>query len=185
MKGTIVASRYAKSLLDLALEQGNLEQAKEDVQMILNVFKESRDFRNFIKNPVIKTDKKIAALRELFAGRLGSLLIAFVELLAKKRRENYLEDIGKEFLKECNRHKQVMIAVITSAAGIDQTTRQQVLKMVTDSTKWEVELIEKVNPDFIGGFTLQFGDKRIDTTVLYKLNKLKREFKENPYIKNF
>ncbi|MDQ3192141.1 MAG: ATP synthase F1 subunit delta [Bacteroidota bacterium] len=185
MKGTIVASRYAKSLLDLALEQAKIEQVKEDMQYIVDACRESKDFSNFVKNPIIKTDKKIAVFKEVFAGKVGDLSQAFIELLCKKRREQNVEDIAKEFLKQYNKHKQVMTAVITSASGIDENIRQRVLKMITDSTKWEVELVEKVNPDFIGGFTLQFDDKRIDTTLLHKLEKLKREFKENPYIKNF
>ncbi|HET6245719.1 MAG: ATP synthase F1 subunit delta [Bacteroidetes bacterium] len=185
MKGTIVASRYAKSLLDLSLEQGNSEQVKKDMQFVVSLCTENRDFSNFIKNPIVKTDKKIAVFKEVFQEKISNLSQAFIELLCKKRREQFVQDIAKEFLKQYNTHKKIMTAVITSASGIDENIRQRVLQMISDSSKWEVELVEKVNPDFIGGFTLQFADKRIDTTLLHKLEKLKREFKENPYIKNF
>jgi F-type H+-transporting ATPase subunit delta len=185
MKDTIVASRYAKSLLELAMERGNLEQVKDDMQLIVNTAKESRDFNNFIKNPLIKSDKKIAVLKEIFGGQMGELSSSFLELITKKKRETYLATIAKEFIKQYNLHKQIMTAVIISAKGIDDTIRAKVKQMVTDSTKNEIELVEKVDPSLIGGFILEYGDKRIDTSISHKLNALKRDFKENPYIKNF
>jgi F-type H+-transporting ATPase subunit delta len=185
MKDTIVASRYAKSLLDLAMEKGNLEQVKEDMKLILETCRNNRDFKAFIANPVIKSDKKIAVLNEIFGTKINELSGKFVALLARKKREKYLQNVAAEFLRQYNQHKQIMTAVVITASGLDDTMKQRVLKMVTDSTKWEVELVEKVNPALIGGFILEYGGKRIDTSISQKLNRLRREFKENPYIKNF
>jgi F-type H+-transporting ATPase subunit delta len=185
MKQTIVASRYAKSLLDLTMEKGNLEQVKQDMELIAKTAHESREFSNFIKNPIIKSDKKIAVLKEIFSSNISEISLAFIDLITRKKREAYLVLIAQEFLKQYNIHKQIMTAVITTARGIDESLRSKVLKMVTDSTKYEIELMEKVDPSLIGGFILEFGDKRIDTSISHKLSRLKREFKDNPYIKNF
>jgi F-type H+-transporting ATPase subunit delta len=185
MKETIVASRYAKSLLELAMEQGNLEQVKEDMQLLEKAINESRDLANFIKNPIIKTDKKTAVLKEIFENKISPLSQSFINLITQKKREVHLFSIAKDFLKQYNTHKRIMTAVITTARGIDETTRTRVLQMVTDSTKNEIELIEKIDPTLIGGFILEYGDKRVNTSISQKLNRLKREFKENPYIKNF
>lgn len=185
MKDTIVASRYAKSLLELAMEQGNLEQVKDDMQLLEQTISENRDLENFIKNPIIKADKKIAVLSEVFSQKMSNLSSKFISLITTKKREVYLLGIAKSFLKQYNTHKQIMSAVITTAKGIDEATRNRVLQMVTESTNNEIELVEKVNPELIGGFILEYGDKRVDTSISHKLNRLKREFKENPYIKNF
>jgi F-type H+-transporting ATPase subunit delta len=185
MKDTIVASRYAKSLLILAMEQGNLEQVKEDMGLIVKALKESKELANFVKNPIIKSDKKVGVLKQIFENKISLLSHSFIQLITNKRRELYLYGIAKEFLKQYNLHKQIMTAVITTAQGIDEATRQRVLQMVTDSTKNEVELIEKLDPALIGGFVLEYGDKRVDASISHKLNQLRREFKENPYIKNF
>ncbi|MBA3899818.1 MAG: ATP synthase F1 subunit delta [Bacteroidetes bacterium] len=185
MKETIVASRYAKSLLDLAMEQGNLEQVKEDIQLLEKAIRESRDLANFIKNPIIKTDKKTAVLKEIFDNKISPLSHSFINLITVKKREVHLYAIAKGFLTQYNTHKRIMTAVITTASGVDENTRSRVLQMVTDATKNQIELIEKIDPSLIGGFILEYGDKRINTSISQKLNRLKREFKENPYIKNF
>jgi F-type H+-transporting ATPase subunit delta len=185
MKNTIVASRYAKSLMGLAMEKGNLEQVKDDMKLIVETCKNSREFRIFITNPIIKSDKKTAIFDQILGTSISDISSQFIKLLAKKKREIYLESISKEFLKQYNEHKQIMTAVVTTAAGLDSNLKQKVLQMVIDSTKWEVELVEKIDPSIIGGFILEYSDKRVDTAISHKLNKLRREFKENPYIKNF
>ena len=60
-----LASRYAKSLIDLALEKGELEKIYEDMQWLQQVIKGSRDFGNFLRSPIIKSDKKKKLLRQL------------------------------------------------------------------------------------------------------------------------
>jgi F-type H+-transporting ATPase subunit delta len=185
MKETIVASRYAKSLLELAMEQGSLEPVKTDMQLLEKAISESRNLANFIKNPIIKTDKKIAVLKEIFEGKISPLSLSFINLIALKKRETNLHSIAKDFINQYNKHKKIMKAVITTANGIDEATRSRVLQMVTDATKNEIELIEKIDPSIIGGFILEYGDNRVNTAISQKLNRLRREFKENPYIKNF
>ena len=48
------SNRYAKALLDLARERQSLDVIKANSDTLLAVLKESRDFRVFLKSPVIK-----------------------------------------------------------------------------------------------------------------------------------
>ena len=45
----------------------------------------------------------------------------------------------------------------------------------------ELELIEKVDPEIIGGFVLNIADKRIDASVKGQLRELRTQFEDNPY----
>ena len=53
-----LASRYAKALIDLAIEKGQLEEVAADAQWLKAVCKESRDFLNLLRSPIIKGDSK-------------------------------------------------------------------------------------------------------------------------------
>jgi F-type H+-transporting ATPase subunit delta len=59
------------------------------------------------------------------------------------------------------------------------------MDLVKDSGNKEVELKEKINKAIIGGFILRVGDKQVDASIARKLNNLKRDFKENPFVKEF
>jgi F-type H+-transporting ATPase subunit delta len=39
-----------------------------------------------------------------------------------------------------------------------------------------------VNPDIIGGFVLQAGDKLVDASISYDLQAISREFENNDFI---
>ena len=71
MQGTRVASRYAKSFIDLTTEQGVLEEAYGDMKSILTLCGTNPHFVNFLKSPLIKTDKKQTVLKQIFEGKLN------------------------------------------------------------------------------------------------------------------
>lgn len=183
MEGTRVAARYAKSFIDLTAQQGVLEQAFADMKYILEVCKSNHDFVIFLKSPIIKTDKKQAVLKEVFGGKLNKVTDSYVQLITAKRREIYLAEIAYEFINQYKEKKKILTAVITTASGLDDVIRKQVMDIVKGSGNSEVVLEEKINKDIIGGFIVRVGDKQVDASILNKLNNLKRTFTENPYIK--
>lgn len=185
MEGTRVASRYAKSFIDLALEQGALEKAYADMKLIAGTAKTNHEFVVFLKSPVIKTDTKQAVLKGIFEGKLDKITSAYLQLITSKKREIYLPEIAEEFINQYNEKKQILKAVVTTAGGIDDTIRKQVMELVkgTGSGNNEVVLEEKINKDLIGGFIIRVGDKQVDASIARKLNNLKRGFKENPFVK--
>ena len=175
---TRVASRYAKSLLALALEQGEMENAYNDMKLVSETCDSSKDLSLLLQSPIIKPDKKTEILREIFAGRLGKLSLSFIDIIIKKRRENYLEAIAREFQYQYKSHKNILTAIVTSVVGLDDNIRSEIMKIVKDSANAEVELVEKADKDLIGGLILRIGDKQIDASIQRKLINLRRDFSE-------
>jgi F-type H+-transporting ATPase subunit delta len=179
MKGTRAAARYAKSLLDLALEKGELTKVHTDVKLILHTIKENRDLAAMLKSPVIKTDKKKAVLEAVFSKSISPVTNSFLQLLATQKREEFLELVGEEFIRKYKKHNNILTAIITTASGLDDEMRKKIYELVKKQLNSEVELVEKVNKNLIGGFILRVGDKQNDTSILGKIRLLERTFKEN------
>ena len=59
MSNQRVASRYAKSILELALEKGQLEEVHEDFQKLTTIANGNRDLSLLLKNPIINSEKKL------------------------------------------------------------------------------------------------------------------------------
>ncbi len=183
MQGTRVAARYAKSFIDLTIELGVFEEAYSDMKTIMTLCETNPDFVNFLKSPLIKTEKKQAVLKEIFNGKLNKITDAYIQLITSKKREIYLAEIAFEFVNQYKEKKKILTAVITTAKGIDDVIRKEIMDIVKGKGNSEVVLQEKINADIIGGFILRIGDKQVDASIARKLNNLKRSFKENPYIK--
>lgn len=171
----IAATRYAKSLMDLAVESNQLDAVRKDMKAVDQVCKSNHDFGLFLKSPVIKTDKKQQVLKSIFEGKISVLTLSFLNLITSKHRENYISEIASAFDEQYKANKNIFTAVVTSAKGLDAASKTKVLELLRAQTKGEVELVEKINQATIGGFILKIGDRQIDRTVSRQLSDLKKE----------
>jgi F-type H+-transporting ATPase subunit delta len=87
MQSPRLAGRYAKSLIDLAEEKGQLETVYKDMQYMQQALKQSREFVVLMKSPVIKADKKLAILDAVTKGKVGEITAGFNRLLDIKPDE--------------------------------------------------------------------------------------------------
>lgn len=181
-----VASRYVKSLLTLAVTQGQLEQVHADMKLFSNTADKSRDLGLMLKSPLIRHDRKRAILEAIFKGKVTALTMSFIDILTRKNREPLLVEIADEFHHAYNVYKGIGRAKVTTPVALDVNTRKQfetIVKKLSNSK--EVELEEKVDQELIGGFILNVEDRQIDASIKNNLKKLKLKFSENPYIKEF
>ncbi len=186
MTDTRAASRYVKSLLGLAVEQNVLEQVHNDMLMFSKLVESNREFKLLLRNPIVKHEKKREILERLFKGKVHSLTMAIFDILTRKNREPLLPAIAEEFHAAYNEYKGIGQATITTAVPLDAKTRSEFEKLAGEygHTK-QVELVEEVDPDMIGGFVLHVGDRQVDASVKNKLKALKVKFSQNPYIKEY
>jgi len=180
---TIVAERYAKSLFELALETGKLEQVRKDMDLMIDVCQNNADFRHMLLNPVIRPDKKIAVLDAVFAGKIEELSRQFYHLLSQQRREKFLEGIAKEFVAKYKKHHNIHVIEIRSAVALSAELREKVIDIIESRTKGTVELTEIVDKNMIGGFIVSDEGRRYDASLTTTIKKLKKEFEENLYIR--
>ncbi len=180
-----IASRYAKSLLGLADEQGSLEEVNKDMLMFSELASENRDLVLMLKSPVVPHSKKLAVLNQVFDGKVHKLTMAIFQILTKKQREAYLPAIATEFHHQYNVRKGIEEATITTTFALDAALRKEFEGIVKSISGKKVELTEKIDEEIIGGFVLKIGDRQIDDSLSSKLSALKLKFSQNPYVKEF
>lgn len=176
-----VASRYAKSLIDLAEEQNVLEKVKADVEGVVKTLRENGELRAVLANPIVSPDKKFAVLNQIFGASIEPMILAFFKIVVNKGRSGSLYDTAKQFVEEYNVRKGIIRATVISAAPLSEKNREEIVQVVEEATKGHVVLDAQVDPDLIGGFILKVGDKQFDTTISGRLTRLKKEFSQSSY----
>jgi len=182
MSDSRVANRYAKSLIELAVDKKVLDLVAEDMRSFVRTCEASRDFLLMLRNPIIRHDKKLAIFHRAFTGKFQPLTLSFFEIITKKNRESALYHIAKQFEEQFNILRQIDVAEVVTAVALNATLKSEILNTVTKITGKNVVLVEKIDPDLIGGYLLRVHDIQIDNTISSKLNKLKLKFSQNPYI---
>ena len=185
MNETKIANRYAKALFDLALELGQVEKVREDAQLIKGVCHTNKDFVFMLRSPVIRADKKILVLKEIFKQHLLEITLNFLLIITRNRRERLIPEIFTEFIEIYKVHKNIISVEITTVTHIDEALREKILLLLEKRANATIDLTEKLDEDIMGGFVLSWEDKQYDASVLKQIKNLRQEFDINLYKKGF
>ena len=178
-----LAGRYAKSLIDLAIEKNQLEKVYKDMLFLQNICKSNRDFVNLLKSPIVQADKKEKILDAIIKNEVGELMSAFVKLLTAKGRELYLPEIVIAFIQQYKDYKNINIVKLVTAVPISDELKNSITNKIKSTLKMEhIELNAEVKEEIIGGFVLEIGDKLIDASIAYDLSTIKKEFEDNDFV---
>ena len=86
MASSRIASRYSKSLIELAITGEKLEEVRNDMEAVAVICKDSKDLANLLKNPIVTADAKKAILSKVFAST-NDITTSFISYLVDKKRE--------------------------------------------------------------------------------------------------
>lgn len=173
MKGTKAASRYAKALLDLAIDNNQVDLVLDDMKYLAAVANESRDFQMLIQSPIVSSEKKISIFGQLF-GHFQETTSKFIELIAKKGREVLLGEIAASYEEQVNQYKGIKPVTIVSAVALDEATKNKIVAKIQGTVSGTLQVTEKIDPSIIGGFIVRMDDKQIDASVANQLDNLKQ-----------
>ena len=180
-----ITTRYAKSLLDLAIEKNQLKECYNDLIAIDTLCADSSDFSLMLKSPIINTSKKLTIIKSLFEKKLSKTTYLFIELITKKKRESLLHAISKNFIELYKSHHKIITASVTTTIPLEKDLKDKVISFVKNKIDNDVELIEEINQDIIGGAIIKVGDFQIDDSVRKQLKELKNSYNKNLFIKDF
>jgi F-type H+-transporting ATPase subunit delta len=176
MSELTVATRYAKSLIDLAEEEKALEAIRKDMELFAHTLHDSHQLQAVLANPIIAHDKKIKILEALFKGKVSKVTESFFRIMVNKSRAEVLYATAKEFINQYNVIKRIFRASVTSATPLSEENRKSIIAELEKATGGTIELHATVDHHLIGGFVLTIGDKQVDTSILSNLNRLKTDF---------
>lgn len=181
MSQASVAFRYAKPLLDLAIEKKLEDRVQEDLTLFKETCDINRELQVVLKNPVIRGYKKYGIFKSLFSKRFHELTLSLFEIMTRKNRENLLYEVGEEYQNLYNLHKGIQHITVTSAAPLDSKLKKELSEKLANDLGKTIVLNEQVEPELIGGFIVKVGNSQIDNSIKSNLQKLKRDFIKNIY----
>jgi len=179
-----IYNRYAKSLIEISQDVGELDATIENANYFTEVTK-VRDFSNLLKNPVFKPEMKLKIIDSLFKGKVNDVFYKFLQLVIRKGRESLLPAIMNEVLVQNKKMNKITDISLTTAVDLPE----EFLSVLRDSlqkasiTDENLEIITKTDKSIIGGFIIQVEDKLIDSSIKNKLRKVEKNIIEDKYIR--
>lgn len=183
MRQPKVAQRYAKALFDLAVERGEVERIKEDLEGIKAL--DHGELRAVWMSPVIQGEKKQKVFSALLEGKVSPTTTAFFNLLFKKGREIAVNEITDAFMVMYRKHENIQLVEITTATEPSAAMNSFILEKLRSRPRFatsKLEVINKVDDSIVGGFVLHVDDLIYDASIRHDLQVIRKQFIENMYV---
>ena len=175
MNESRAAIRYAKAVLDLAVQNKATDTVASDMQNIMATISGSKELRQLLGSPVIKGSDKKEALRAIFKGG-DDITQGLLTTLTDNKRIDLLNEVALKYIILHEDLKGEGVAYVTTAVALTADLEKKVLKQIAQITKNKVTIENKIDESIIGGFILRIGDLQYDASIANKLNNIKREF---------
>jgi len=168
-----IAEPYAEALLDLAKSNGSLKETTNDMNIVSQFLANSGDLKKFLGNPLITKKAKRNVVVDILSEQIGGSTLKFLLLLVDRGRIEALDSIAQKFLELSYKQEAIEIAKITSSIQLSAEQQKGIAeKLKTMTGAKQIKLALKVDPQLIGGFTIEIGSKLIDTSIRGQLRQI-------------
>lgn len=182
MKSGKSALRYAKAILNLAIEKGVDTEVNSNFKLIAATIAESSDLSVMLKSPIIKGADKTKVLNALFGDKIHNITKGVFSILQENKRLTMLETIAKRYAIIYDYHKSIQVAKVTTAVALTEELEQKIQEKIETLTGNSASIENSIDPSILGGFVLRVGDVQYDASISNQLNELRKEFDNSHYI---
>ncbi|WP_277586774.1 F0F1 ATP synthase subunit delta [Psychrobacillus antarcticus] len=174
MSNLTLAKRYAISLFDLATEKNEVQAVENDLRELKIVWNGIKDVKTLFTSPKLSINKKKELIRQIFANA-NPIVINTLLVLIDKNRLADVSDIISEFMILSNEAQGVAEAKVYTTRPLTEEERTNISSVFAKNVgKQSLNIQNIVDPSIIGGIRIQIGNRIYDSTLITKLDRLKR-----------
>jgi len=173
-----VARVYAESLLALAEEQGMADDVLDELNGLVALEDRDPDVANFFASPLVSEGDRRGSIEKSFRSRASDLVVDALQVMNSKGRLELLPALAVAYGSALDVLRRRIDVQVTSAVGLSDDTRQQLLDTLRRVTSREIRLAETVDPEVLGGIIVSLGDRKIDYSLATDLRQLDDQLRD-------
>lgn len=166
---------YADALFSLAKEQGDavLQQTRSDLRQTAVLFSLYPDLTRLLSLPTLSAGERIQIAKKIFGD--DGLASRLLFLLIDHKRVSYLPEIADVFDGRMLEYQNTVDVFVTTAVPLTPEQLDRLSAALSAKLQSTVRIRERIDRAILGGVIVQYGDTRIDNSVKYRLDTLKRQ----------
>ena len=185
-----VADPYARALLEIARNKGQLQEYLDDMAVVVEVFSQCPDLITFFENPFYEDYIKVGVIMSLFINE-DSLsdknssqhhikelnkcvdIIPFLQILMYRRRMSLILPIATRFKELCDELVGIKDAFCFSANALTSSQEKELVTALINRTGYkEIRLKVYVDRTLLGGLQVVIDSNLIDVSLRGRLSSL-------------
>ena len=168
-----LAEVYARSLFEVARDQGKLDELREQLGQFADALDANRELAVFFFSPYFSTKEKQEGLARMLDGA-DETFLNFLELLIENHRMPVIFRTRQQYERMWERENDLLPVEITSAIELDLQTTESLGRSIGERAGRRVKLAAHVDPDILGGVVLRVGNSILDASIRNRLEQLRR-----------
>ncbi len=175
MNEGLIPRRYAKALYKFALEKGDDKKVYRLMTTLAQTFAQTPSLQNAVANPFVSNEDKASLLTTAAGAENGDeIFTAFLKLLEENRRIDMAQNIALDYAALYRKENNIHQVTVTSAAPLDAAEEERLRKLIMAHLNGgTMEYASSVNPELIGGFTVNIDNERLDASIANELKQLR------------
>lgn len=168
-----LARTYAEALFRVAEEKRAAEEVLEQLEELVRLGDEHPGFRRAFLSPLASPAQRAQGIERLLRGRAQDVLVDFYQVLNRKGRPTLLPAVAEAYREVLQEARGIVDVYVESAAALGDSDRQRLQQAILARTGLKSRLLERVEPDLLGGLVLRIRDAKFDTSLKTKLERLR------------
>lgn len=164
--------RYSRALYELAEKQNTLDQIDDQLEAARKLTETHPEISHLLSNSTIALGEKEDFLGKVVPAGTDTLLVNFLKVLVKKKRFQELSSIQKEFHRLYEKKKRVEEVIVISASELSKENAAKLESVLEKKLGSDIRLVNKTNPQMLGGIVLQFAGHEINASFRSRLDAL-------------
>jgi F-type H+-transporting ATPase subunit delta len=169
-----IAQVYARSLFEVAKEQGRLDVVREQLGQFAEALNDNRDVAIFLFSPYFSTEEKKAGLERMISGA-EPIFDNFLAALLERHRMPVIFRIRAAYEQLWEEENRLLPVQVTSAVELDEETVSSIGERIGQQTGRRIELSSEIDDSIIGGIVLRVGNVILDASIRSRLEQLRKQ----------
>lgn len=170
----LVGKRYAEALFEVAEEVNKIDEFREEIKFISDVFEQNERLRTIFEHPKLSKAEKKDILNELFKEKVSKEVLNLCYIMVDKGRGNDIKFVSPEFSKLANKKQGIVEARAITAVKMNDEEIKSLQDRLSKKFNKKVELLNTIDKSIVGGVVVEVEGKRIDGSIKGKLDDIYR-----------
>ena len=167
-----LANTYARALLDNVPDNDRAEEIAAELDAIVQLLDEIEGFDALLTRAMLTRTQRDGLVARVFSGRVSEPAEAFVTVLGRRNRLSIIRPAAGRFRKLLNDRKGLLEVHVTTAAPLEARRYAEIAEMMSELLGGKILLIDRVDPDMLGGVKVRVGDRVFNASLATSIEKL-------------
>ena len=164
-----IGNVYGQALYGLAKDEGLSDVVLQQIKVLEQSFREEPQFLRLLSAPNIAVPERCRIIDECFRGKVHQYILNFLKILTEKGAIKSFPACVGVYEDQYNTDHQILPVTVVSAVALSSEQMKRLSEKLSKITGKHASVINRIDPQCLGGVRLDYDGKRIDGSVAQRL----------------